>query len=155
LVSFTVFSTQIGWFWDVRRRTEDPFRRYRDDVTDWVIRRVHADGSEEELSWGPPDGCVEHFGWPIKELSHQTVRSRWGAGSYRVYYAGEDETGRRRPRGRTAVITLTPMPGDPLPKGAAPLTVVQALRAGGNAALAATIERDLHLFGFFMLKQGM
>lgn len=139
----------------MRTRLEDPFRHYRKDVTDWVIRRVHDDGSEEELSWGPPGECFELLEWEIRELSHQTVRSRWGAGSYRVYFAGEDETGRRRPRGRTGVITLTPMPGDPLPKGAAPLTVVQALRAGGNAALAATIERDLNLFGFFMLKRGM
>jgi len=139
----------------VRTTPEDPFRRHRKDVTDWVIRRVHPDGSEEELGWGPPGECFELFEWTIKELSHQTVRSRWGAGSYRVYFAGVDETGRRRPRGRTGVIILTPLPGDPLPKGAAPLTVVQALRAGGNAALAATIEQHLSVFGFFMLKPGM
>ncbi len=137
---------------------EDPFRTYRKDVTDWVIRRVHPDGSEEELCWGPPGSGVLHYEWPLKELSHRTVRSRWGSGSFRVYFAGEDATGRRRPRGRTSVITLTPMPGDPLQPGEAPpvpLTVVEALRAGGNEALAATIEHHLNTLGFFMLRPGM
>jgi hypothetical protein len=143
------------------RGVNDPFRTYRKDVTDWVIRRVHADKTEEELWWGLPGEGVLHREWPLAELSHKTVRSRWGPGSYRVYFTGHDETGRRRPRGRTEVITLTPLPGDPRPPPPpgmpppVPLSVVEALRAGGNAALADKIEHELNVFGVFVLRRGM
>lgn len=155
-------------------KVTDPFRLHRKDVTDWSIRRVHVEvpppHPEEPLAWGPPGDHFQATGWDIKELSHKIVRARWGAGSYRVYFNGYDETGRRRPRGRTAVITLSPMPGDPPPAAPwpriavasadaaatrTPPTVVEALRAVGNHALATTIEQHLNTFGAFMLRRGM
>lgn len=89
----------------------NPLWPRRDDVTDWSMRRVHDDGTEEKLVWWwyKPDGTQDfgvYDGLEMRHLTPKAVLRQWGPGWYRVYYAGTDATGRRRPRGRSELVRI-------------------------------------------------
>ena len=83
------------------------------NVTHWRARRVSEDRKvSTPLVWG--DDGVEVSEWPIKELSVDTLRGRWGAGRYVLYWFGpRGEGGKRMPMGGSRMIHLLERPGDP------------------------------------------
>jgi len=90
-----------------------PILPLRKDVTHWRARRVSEDRKvSTPLVWG--DDGVEVSEWPIKELSVDTLRGRWGAGRYVLYWFGpRGEGGKRMPMGGSRMIHLLERPGDP------------------------------------------
>ena len=83
----------------------------RNDVTHWRVRRVSEDGknSSPELCWG--SDSVEYSEWELKELSFETLRRRWGAGRYRIFWFGR-EAGHSVGLGRSNPIRLLDRPGE-------------------------------------------
>ena len=87
----------------------------RKDVTHWRVRRLSEDRKKStQLFWGA-DG-VEASEWPVKELSIDTLRHRWGVGRYVIFWFGRNEEGQSVPLGRGNPIDLLELPGE-LPQG--------------------------------------
>ena len=56
------------------------------NVTHWRVQR-RVDGADNQaMSWGTNGVMLEQF--PIRDLSYDTIRSRWGAGKYVIYWFG-------------------------------------------------------------------
>ena len=83
----------------------------RKDVTHWRVRRLSEDRKKSTpLFWGA-DG-VEACEWPLKELSIDTLRHRWGPGRYVIFWFGRNEEGQSVALGRGNPINLLELPGE-------------------------------------------
>ncbi len=84
----------------------------RKDVTHWRVYRISEDGKKgTPLKWGINGRLLSE--WPIKELSVETVRNRWGAGRYDLRWFGVDEEGNTVTLGRGKPLHLVELPDEP------------------------------------------
>lgn len=70
----------------------------------WRCFRVSGD-QKTPCRFAHDDG-VEIAEWPIADLSLETIRARWGTGSYKMQWLGERD-GKRVPLGWSKIVTLT------------------------------------------------
>jgi hypothetical protein len=119
----------------------------RKDVTHWRARRISEDKKKSTpLFWGV-DG-VEACEWPLRELSIETLRHRWGAGRYVIFWFGRNEEGQSVALGRGNPINLLELAAGaepPARPGAvrvpAPPEVTAKPSAGGELLALAALGR--------------
>ena len=108
---------------------EQPARRPRHDEGTTVMKDPHLgdrpkkasywrcvrleNGKRQPLFHG--ENGFEVSEWPIRMCTAETIAERWGDGDYIAYYIMIDESGRRRPHGRSRVLHVT---GRSRPQGA-------------------------------------
>lgn len=97
-------------------------KRREGDVPDAYTWTIHTErpglgATSPALEYDDGSGVVAHE-WPEAECSVDTIRERWGEGTYRVRWWGRDAAGVRSQRGNGRMLTLAPIA--PPPRAAAP-----------------------------------
>lgn len=86
-----------------RQRPVGPFGQVPVAARSWGIKRMLGVGTfSGYLGHGRIDGAIEQTRWPVEELTPETVKARWGAGTYCVWWFRADN----RPCGRGALVTV-------------------------------------------------
>ena len=86
-------------------------------VTHWrILRVVEGGGETERQCWGTEG--VMHEEWPVRELSTETIRSRWGSGRYVLYWYSYRD-GKLFPMGGGRKVHLVDRPTEPRAAGPA------------------------------------
>jgi len=75
-----------------------------DGVVEWKIKRLDegSDNQGVNMRW-PDERNIVHAAWPLAQFSLESVRSRWGAGRYRVWWLRRNENGALIPAGMSKV----------------------------------------------------
>ena len=116
-------------------------------VTHWrILRVVDGEGETERHCWGTEG--VMHEEWPVRELSTETIRSRWGSGRYVLYWYSYRD-GKLFPMGGGRKVHLVDRPTEPRaterPAGAARIPAprevapVAPSASGGSGELLAAL----------------
>ncbi|MGO9712522.1 MAG: hypothetical protein ACLQBL_26915 [Polyangiaceae bacterium] len=116
-------------------------------VTHWrILRVVDGEGETERQCWGTEG--VMHEEWPVRELSTETIRSRWGSGRYVLYWYSYRD-GKLFPMGGGRKVHLVDRPTEPRaterPAGAARIPAprevapVAPSASGGSGELLAAL----------------
>jgi hypothetical protein len=122
---------------------DDPvFGPRRADVTHWRCRRAGTGASKKShLLWREGTG-IEGNEWPIESLIPDALSQRWGAGQYIVQYMKMDESGLRKPWGRSRTLSVVAPPGAPAP-AVAQVEIVKAPLPTSAAAAPLPPTTDL------------
>jgi hypothetical protein len=78
------------------------------DATHWRVKRIGLNGAWEPLTHPLPDGTLAVSEWPITELTPDTLRDRWGAGTFQIVWYGPGENGRLRHITQSGTIKVLP-----------------------------------------------
>jgi flagellum-specific peptidoglycan hydrolase FlgJ len=129
------------------------------NTTHWRCFRIDETGKWNDLALDERGDGILTNEWPIKTCSAEAIAEHWGDGQYIVSYVRTDETGRRRPAGRSRTLRVEggrrpaptiaelnaafePLPGRsfaPPPVPPAPVVVTMPAPAA-QAAPGATID---------------
>lgn len=110
-----------------------PFGSVPQRCTHWGVKRQTPVGGWEPLGYRDPSSTLELREWPLAQLSEDTIRERWGAGTYRLQWYGTTDTGGRASLGQGRYLTLHPVAAPPPPP--APVAAPPAL-GGFTEAIA-------------------
>lgn len=110
-----------------------PFGGVPLNATAWGIRKRNDVGGTygPDLPWNPPGATIALREWPLAELSEQTVRQRWGAGTYQVHWLRTSERGGRDHVSYGREVTILPVVTPPAPAASSAPAMPPA--AGGLA----------------------
>ncbi len=76
------------------------------NTTHWRCFRVDEAGTWNDLALDERGDGILTNEWPIKTCSAEAIAEHWGDGQYIVTYVRTDETGRRRPGGRSRTLRV-------------------------------------------------
>lgn len=107
----------------------------------WGVERRNAIGEWDRLTAPDASGDLETNEWPLAELSLDAVRSRFGAGTFRIAFWGVNPNGSRVFVSRSREITIRPEVGAAPPAAVVPSALAPTGPMGEAFALMDLIER--------------